>query len=236
MYNIKLFFIFVMIFISILSCSSSKSSSLISDSVLYLTDGEGDWAVRIDDIKIPKETFDKDLIAFMKLNGQNDQQIEIARNDNNTKQIYADKIINDILLLNKAKEEKFFESEEAKSIINSALRNVQIQYYTQYLISEASKNIPTPTEEQARAFYEQAATQIAQQFGITEFSTQTRPSIDQLYKIAFAEQMIQRDISDLKDKAVIERNKDVLGETTFIPSTNMGIGTQEGVLPRGNAN
>lgn len=232
--NIASIIFMSILFVFIVSCDKKGGSSSASDSISYLTVGEGEWVIKIDDTKIPSDAFDKDLKAFMKLNGQPEDQIALAINDNNTKQAYAEKIISDVLLLQKAEEEMFFESEEAMAIMDAALRNIKIQYYTQQLMAEASKNIPDPTEAQARAFFDQAKAQIAQAYGITEFSTQTRPAINQLYKMAFAEQAIQRQIVDLKDKSIVERNNEILGVPSLIPQQGLGQQTQQEILPRGN--
>ena len=79
-------------------------------------------------------------------------------------------------------------------------------------------------------------------YGITEYNTETAPYIAQLYKNAYAEQLVQRDIQDLKDKAVIERNTAVLGEASILPpqigdpnATNTAIMPQSNdLLPRTN--
>lgn len=229
--------VFIILFaISILGCSKNQTSSAENS----LAGGEGEWVVKIDKLTVKQDAFDKDLKAFMQLNGQTEDQINLAKNDNQTKQAYAEKIINDVLLLQKADSEKFFESDEAKAIIDSAIRNIKVQYYTQKIMADASKNIPEPTEDQARAFFEQAKGQIAQMYGITAFNAETRPAINQLYKLAFAEQMVQRDVSDLKDKAVIERNNAVLGAPSLIPGMNtQGNMPQQGgqeLLPRTASN
>ena len=156
----------------------------------------------------------------------------MAKNDKATKQYYSEVLIRDVLLLKKAEEDKFFETEEAKSIMNAAIRTLKAQYYLQKLILEASKNIPDPTTEQAKAFFEQAKEQLSQMYGITEYNTQTMPSINQLYKVAYSEQLVQRDITDLKDKAIIERNNSILGE--FSPLQQGQQIQQTNLLPRGN--
>ena len=191
-----------------------------------------DWVIKIDDLSINQNNFEKDLTASMQYQGANEEQISLAKNDNATKQYYSEVLIRDVLLLKKAEEDKFFESEEAKSIINAAVRTLKAQYYLQRLILEASKNIPDPTPEQARAFFEQAKDQISQMYGITEYNTQTMPTINQLYKVAYSEQLVQRDITDLKDKAIIERNNSVLGEASMISPLQQGA--QTNLLPRGN--
>lgn len=203
------------------------------DAINYLSGGDGDWVIRIDDLTINLNNFEKDLTASMQYQGANEEQISLAKNDNATKQYYSEVLIRDVLLLKKAEEDKFFETEEAKSIINAAVRTLKAQYYLQKLILEASKNIPDPTPEQARAFFEQAKEQLSQMYGITNYSTQTMPTINQLYKVAYSEQLVQRDITDLKDKAIIERNNSVLGEASMIsPLQQQGV--QTNLLPRGN--
>ena len=214
----------------LMSCSNNKGNSTASlDSINYLSGGNGDWVIKIDDLSINQTNFEKDLTAFMKSQGANEDEIALRKNDNFTKQQYAELLISQILLLKKAEEDKFFESEEVKSIINAAIRNIKTQYYSQSLMLEASKNIPDPTPEQARAFFEQASNQLAKMYGITEYNTQNMPAINQLYKVAYAEQVVQREITDLKDKAIIERNNSVLGE--FSP---LQQGQQTNLLPRGN--
>ena len=92
-----------MLFISlamVLSCSNNKSGSTASlDSVNYLSGGEGDWVVKIDNLTINKSIFDSDLTASMKYQGANDEQISLAKNDNATKQYYSEVLIRDVLLL-----------------------------------------------------------------------------------------------------------------------------------------
>ena len=221
-----------LITILLLSCSNKGNSTASLDSISYLSGGDGDWVVKIDDLSINQINFEKDLTASMQYQGANEEQITLAKNDNATKQYYSEVLIRDVLLLKKAEEEKFFESEEAQSIINAAVRTLKSQYYLQRLILEASKNIPDPTPEQARAFFEQAQAQLSQMYGITNYNTQTMPTINQLYKVAYAEQMVQRDITDLKDKAIIERNNSILGEASIMAPLQQGA--QTNLLPRGN--
>lgn len=222
-----------LITILLLSCSNNKGNSTASlDSISYLSGGNGDWVIKIDDLSINQTNFEKDLVAFMKSQGYNDEQIALAKNESATKQQYSEALISQVLLLKKAEEDKFFESEEAQSMINAAIRTFKVQYYSQNLMLEAMKNIPDPTPEQARAFFEQAQAQLSQMYGITNYNTQTMPAINQLYKENYAGQMIQRDITDLKDKAIIERNNSILGEIGIMPPLQQGA--QTNLLPRGN--
>ena len=72
-------------------------------------------------------------------------------------------------------------------------------------------------------------------YGITNYNTQTMTTINQLYKVAYSEQLVQRDITDLKDKAIIERNNSVLGEASMMsPLQQLQQGMQTNLLPRGN--
>ena len=229
----------------IIACSqgnggSSSGSSASSDAVSYLKGGEGEWVLKIDDFTINQTNFMKDLEAALILEGFPPDQIAISLNDANAKQFYADRIIDSILLLKKAEEEKFFETQEAKDFINLSIRNVKYRYYLTKLMADASKNIPDPTPEQAKAFFDQAKQQLTQ-MGITEYNTETAPYIAQLYKNAYAEQLVQRDLMDLKDKAVIERNTAVLGEASILPptigqqNTNAAMPAQSNdLLPRTN--
>ena len=221
-----------LITILLLSCSNNKNSTASLDSISYLSGGDGDWVIKIDDLSINQTNFEKDLVAFMKSQGANDEQIALAKNDSATKQQYSEALISQVLLLKKAEEDKFFESEEAKSMINAAIRTFKVQYYSQNLMLEAMKNIPDPTPEQARAFFELAQTNLSQMYGITNYNTQTMPAINQLYKENYAGQMIQRDLTDLKDKAIIERNNSILGEIGIMPPLQQGA--QTNLLPRGN--
>lgn len=230
--NFKILLISSLAFL-LISCSNKENSTASLDAINYLSGGDGDWVIRIDDLTINLNNFEKDLTASMQYQGANEEQISLAKNDNATKQYYSEVLIRDVLLLKKAEEDKFFETEEAKSIINAAVRTLKAQYYLQKLILEASKNIPDPTPEQARAFFEQAKEQLSQMYGITNYSTQTMPTINQLYKVAYSEQLVQRDITDLKDKAIIERNNSVLGEASMMsPLQQQGV--QTNLLPRGN--
>lgn len=220
--------------ILLISCSNNGGNSTASlDSINYLSGGAGDWILKIDDLTINQTNFDNDLTALMKSQGANEEQIALQINDNATKQYYSEVLIRDVLLLKKAEEDKFFESEEAKSIMNAAIRSLKAQYYLQKLISDAGKNIPDPTPEQARAFFEQAKEQLSQMYGITEYNTQNMPAINQLYKVAYAEQLVQRDITDLKDKAIIERNNSILGDSGII-SPLQQPNQQNNLLPRNN--
>ncbi|TXJ37359.1 SurA N-terminal domain-containing protein [Brachyspira pilosicoli] len=222
MYIKKLFLSLVMLSIFFVSCSKTNTSTS-SDSIAYLQGGEGDWVLKIDDFTINQTNFNKDYKVFlnsMVAQGATPEQIAMIESDNRYKQNYAEDLINQILLLKKAEADKFFETEEAKSTIDATIRNIKAQYYYQKLIEQAASNVPAPTPEQARAFFDQVKTQLAQ-YGITEYNTQTAPAIAQLYKNAYAEQNVQRDIIDLKDKAVIERNNAVLGEATIVPPTTM---------------
>lgn len=230
----------------IIACSqnqgSGSSSSSSSDSIAYLKGGEGDWVLKIDDFTINQTNFNKDLEAALIIQSVPEDQIALYVNDATTKQMYADQLINTVLLFKKAEEEKFFETQEAKDFINFSIRNVKFQYYLAKLIADAAKNIPDPNPEQAQAFFEQVKQQLTQMSGITEYNTETAPYIAQLYKNAYAEQLVQRDIQDLKDKAVIERNTAVLGEASILPpqigdpnATNTAIMPQSNdLLPRTN--
>ena len=232
--NVKILLI-CSIAILLLSCANKANSTASLDSINYLSGGDGDWVIKIDDLSINQTNFENDLVASMQYQGANEEQIALAKNDNATKQYYSEVLIRDVLLLKKAEEDKFFESEEAKSIINAAMRTLKAQYYLQRLILEASKNIPDHTPEQARAFFEQAKDQISQMYGITNYNTQTMTTINQLYKVAYSEQLVQRDITDLKDKAIIERNNSVLGEASMMsPLQQLQQGMQTNLLPRGN--
>ncbi len=72
-----------------------------------------------------------------------------------------------------------------------------------------------------------------QQYGITQYNTETAPYIVQFYKNTYAQQLVERDIQDLKDKAVIERNTAVLGEASILPPQ---IGDNNTALPQQNNN
>ena len=230
----------------IIACSQSQgggsSSSSSSDSIAYLKGGEGDWVLKIDDFTINQTNFNKDLEAALIIQSVPEDQIALYANDAATKQMYADQLINTVLLFKKAEEEKFFETQEAKDFINFSIRNVKFQYYLAKLIADAAKNIPDPNPEQAQAFFDQVKQQLTQMSGITEYNTETAPYIAQLYKNAYAEQLVQRDIQDLKDKALIERNTAVLGEASILPpqigdpnATNTAIMPQSNdLLPRTN--
>lgn len=223
---------------SILACSQTQGgnasgSKTSSDSLAYLKGGEGEWVLKVDDFTINQTNFNKDLQASLVLQGATAEQIAMYANDATTKQIYADQLINSILLINKAEQEKFFETEEAKDFINLSIRNIKFQYYVTKLMADASKNIPDPTPEQAQAFFEQAKQQLAQ-YGITAYNTETAPYIAQFYKNTYAQQLVERDIQDLKDKAVIERNTAVLGEASILPPQ---IGdTNATAIPQGTNN
>lgn len=229
---IKLFLIISSL--AIVSCSeSSKSGSKTSsDSLSYLKGGEGEWVLKIDNFTINQTNFNKDLQASLVLQGADADQIALYANDNQYKQVYADQLINSILLINKGEEEKFFDTQDAQDFINLSIRNIKFQYYVAKLMSDASKNIPDPTEDQIKAFFEQAKPQL-QQYGITQYNTETAPYIVQFYKNTYAQQLVERDIQDLKDKAVIERNTAVLGEASILPPQ---IGDNNTALPQQNNN
>lgn len=218
------------------ACKGS-SKGKIPSSAEYLGAGKGEWLIKIDNLTIKQDIFDRDMVSFMKMSGAQDDQIAYAKTDNRTKQEYAEKLINDILVLKKAEDEKFFDTDEAKDIIYVAVRNIKMQYYLQKLLIDSMKNIPDPTAEQAKAFYDQTKEQIAQ-YGITNFSTETRPYINELYKRAFAEQLVQRNMVDLKDKSIIERNEAILGKPSILPPAGApqggigGLGQQPTLLPR----
>ena len=200
---------------SIIACSqtqggSASGSKTSSDSLAYLNGGAGEWVLKVDNFTINQTNFNKDLEASLVLQGATAEQIAMYANDAATKQIYADQLINSILLLNKAEQEKFFETEEAKDFINLSIRNIKFQYYV--------------TKKQ----------QLTQMYGITAYNTETAPYIAQLYKNAYAQQLVERDIQDLKDKAVIERNTAVLGEASILPPQ---IGdTNATAIPQGTNN
>lgn len=228
MYIKKLFLSLVVLSIFFVSCSKTNTSTS-SDSLAYLQGGEGEWVLKVDDFTINQTNFNKDYKVFLnslREQGATPEQIAMIESDSRYKQNYAEDLINQILLLKKAEIDKFFETEEAKSTIDANIRNFKAQYYYRKLIEQAASNVPNPTPEQAKAFFDQTKdqSQFAQYYGyygITEYNTQTAPAIAQLYKNAYAEQNVQRDIIDLKDKAVIERNNSVLGEATIVPPTTM---------------
>lgn len=207
------FFILDLIIIFVISCSR-VSNCVLSDASAYLSGGQGDWVLKIDNLTINQTNFTKDLVASMIYQGANEDQIALAKNDNATKQYYSEVLIRDILLLKKADADKFFETENSKSILNAIFRSLKAQYYLQSLLIEASKSIPDPTPEQSKAFFEQAKSQLSQ-YGITEYTPQTFPAIVQFYKQTFAQQSVERQIMDLKDAAIIERNDSILGLLTF---------------------
>lgn len=223
--NINKFFILTLIFSTILSCSKKYDSSYS-----YLLNGEGDWVLKIDNMAINKTDFDKDLKASMLYQGANEEQVSLAASDSGTKQYYAELLIRDILLLKKAEEDKFFETEEAKSILNAMIRSLKSQYYLQSLLIEASKSVPEPTPEQAKAFFEQTKQQFLQ-YGITEYNAQTSQAIAQLYKQTFAQQTVERQIMDLKDAAIIERNDAILGQLG-VPTQTLPQSNDNNLLPR----
>ena len=228
MYIKKLFLSLIVFSIFFISCSNTKTTNS-SDSLAYLQGGEGEWVLKVDDFTINQTNFNKDYKVFLnslREQGATPEQIAMIESDNRYKQNYAEDLINQVLLLKKAETDKFFETEEAKSTIDANIRNFKAQYYYRKLIEQAASNVPAPTPEQAKAFFDQTKdqSQFAQYYGyygITEYNTQTAPAIAQLYKNAYAEQNVQREIIDLKDKAVIERNNAVLGEPTIIPPTTM---------------
>lgn len=222
MYIKKVFLSLIVLSIFFVSCSNTKTTNS-SDSLAYLQGGEGEWVLKVDDFTINQTNFNKDFrTALMNEPTIQKDQVELAFNNSQFKQLYAEQLINSILLINKAEEEKFFETEEAKSTIDANIRNFKTQYYYQKLIEQAASNVPAPTPEQAKAFFDQAKDQLQlAQYGITEYNTQTAPYIADIYKRVYAEQNVQREIIDLKDKAVIERNNAVLGEPTIVPPTTM---------------
>ncbi len=216
--NFKKLFLIISSF-SIIACSQSQGSGskASSDSLAYLNGGAGEWVLKIDNFTINQTNFNKDYQASLVLQGATPEDLAMYANNSQYQQLYADQLINSILLLNKAEEEKFFETEEAKDFINLSIRNIKFQYYVTKLMADASKNIPDPTPEHAQAFFEQAKQQLTQMYGITAYNTETAPYIAQLYKNTYAQQLVERDIQDLKDKAVIERNTAILGEASILP-------------------
>lgn len=231
----KLLLIFVS---SIILICCSKKPSISSDTLAYLKDGSGEWVLKIDDLTINQTNFNKDLKASLLSQGATEEQLSLYLNDNQYKQYYSEILIRDSLLLKKAEEENFFDSEDAKAILNLAIRNVKSQYYLQKLLEEASKTIPDPTIDQAKAFFEQVKPQLAQ-YNITEYNTETAPYVAQFYKNTYAQQIVEREISDLKDKAIIDRNTAILGEVSILPpqfgqpNTNTVL-PQNDILPRTN--
>ena len=233
--NLKKLLFVILTLLPVIACSKTQSaSSSSSDSLAYLKGGEGEWVLKIDDLTINQTNFNKDLKASLLSQFATEEQMALYLSNDQFKQYYSEIIIRDALLLNKANEEKFFDSDEAKSVMDVAIRNYKAQYYLQKLMTDAAKTIPEPTAEQAQAFFEQAKPQLAQMYGITEYNTETAPYIAQLYKNAYAEQLVNRDIQDLKDKAVIERNTAVLGEASILPPQ---IGdTNATAIPQGTNN
>ena len=222
---------------SIIACSQGQGGSgskTSSDSLAYLKGGEGEWVLKVDDFTINQTNFNKDFrTTLMNEPSVPKDKVELAFNDAQTKQIYAEQLINSILLINKAEEEKIFESEEAKEYINLAIRNIKMQYYITKLAEEELKNIPELTPEQLKAIFEQGKEQFVQ-YGITEYNAETAPYISQVYKDSYIQQIMARKIQDLKDKAVIERNTAVLGEASILPPQ---IGdTNATAIPQGTNN
>ncbi len=224
--NIFLLLIFVMsIFMS--SCAKSSSGSLSAAAgVDSLTAEGGEWVLKIDNITVYENKFNKEFnMAIERDPNISPEQRALYKNNAMVKQQFLDGLISQILLLNQANSEGFFETDEAKEYLQSTLRMAQLEYYSQKLMEEALLEIPEPTQQQIETIYQQNQAALAQR-GITELNAQTIPYLSQMMKQEQAQQKMMITISDLKDKSVIDRNKDVIGD--IAPTqTDMGIPTTE---------
>ncbi len=218
------------------SCKSSSSSSGSMDTISSLTTEGGEWVLKIDDLTVYEDRFNKEFEYALQMGNRAPEEIALMKNNESVKQEFLDGMISQILLLNTPECQEILQAPEAQEYLSSAFRSLQLNYYTQKLMEEAMLELPEPTQQQIAAMYEQYQVALAQQYGITELNAQTIPYLSQMIKGQQAQQKIYMTVSDLKDKARIDRNKNVIGDIVpTIPGSDAGMGglptgDEEGVL------
>ncbi len=192
---------------------SFSSSNILTNAIETLTSNGGEWVLKIDDITIYEDKFNQEFnFAIERDANMSPTQKAVLKSSEIVKQQFLDGLTSQILLLNNAQSEGFFETKEAKDYIWSALRMVYIEYYTQKLMEEAMEDIADPTPEQIAMVYEQNRVALAQQYGITELNVQAINYISQMMKRDQAQQRVYMMMSELKDKTRIDRNIDIIGK------------------------
>ncbi len=231
--NVLLFLTLAMSVV-LFSCKSSSSSGSV-DSISSLTKEGGEWVLKIDDLTVYENKFNQEFENALLMANRSPEEVALLKNNERAKQEFLDGMISQLLLLNDPKCQEYLATEEAQDFLASAFRSLQVNYYTQKLMENAMNEVPEPQQQQIAAFYEQYKVPLAQQYGITELNAQTIPYLSQMLKSEQAQQVIMMSISDLKDKARIDRNKDIIGDIVpTIPGgqPNMGAveGSEDGVL------
>ncbi len=223
--NIVVVLTFVMS-VFLFSCKSSSSSGSM-DTISALTSEGGEWILKIDDITVYEDKFNQEFEYALQMSNRPAEEIALLKNNERAKQEFLDGMISQILLLNDPACQEFLKSEEAVAFLQSAFRSLQVQYYSQKLMEQAMTEIPEPTQQQIAGIYQQNAAALAQQYGITELNAQTIPYLSQMIKGEQAQQKIMIMVNDLKDKARIDRNKDIIGDIVpTIPGAQPNMGTQ----------
>ncbi len=208
------------------SCKGQSSSSAATSGLNSLTTQGGDWILKIDDMTIYEDQFNKEFEFALTMRGATAEQIALTKNNPTAKQQYLDELIGQVLLLKDPESETFFNDPENVAFLESAFRSFKIQYYTQKLMEEAVLDIPEPTQDQIAGVYEQNKVALAQQYGITELNSQTIPYISQMIKGEQAQQKVLIMVSDLKDKSIIDRNKELIEITPTATDINSMTSTQ----------
>lgn len=200
--------------ILISSCAAKSGGGITAagSGLDSLTAQGGEWILKIDDMTVFEDKFNKEFEYALTMRGGSPEQIALAKNNPTAKQQFLDELIGQILLLTDPEAQAFFESEDNKDFLVSAFRSFQVQYYSQKLMEDAMLEMPEPTQQQIAGLYEQHKAALAQQYGITELNSQTIPYISQMIKQEQAQQRVLISISDLKDRARIDRNKDIIGD------------------------
>ncbi len=215
--------------IFILSCKGSKNNATSS-----LTREGGEWVLKIDDTTVYEDQFNKEYEFALKMSGRPADQVALLKNNQGAKQEFLEGLISQVLILEDAEEKEFFETEEAKDYMDTAYRSLKVQYYTQKMMEESLKEIPEPTQQDIANFYNQFRNELMAE-GVTELNAQTIPYLSQLIKGQQAQQKMMIIVTDLKDKSVVERNKEIIGETMIPGSQQQQMPPQVQVPPQGDA-
>lgn len=213
----KIYIYLITVFLAIFFIASCKKDG--RNSVGSIGKEGGEWVLKIDKLTVYQNQFEKEYDFALQMSGNyTPEQISILKNNDRAKQEFLEGLISQILVLKKADEEKFFESEEAKDFLDYAYRSIQVQHYTQKMLEKAMETVADPTQQEITAFYNQYKNELAAEMGVTELNANTIAYLSQYVKTQQAQQNIMREITDLKDKSIIERNKAVIGDMTAIPA------------------
>lgn len=202
-----------------ISCKSQGDSSVLEGP----RNKEGEWIAKInfdsDSFVIYEGQFENEFEQMLEQAGVPKAQRAMSMESVEYKQQAIDTLISEYLVVKKAEENDFFESEEAKRYIASQMRKAKMQYYFQkkYMSEEKLAEIEAagmPSEENLRAVYEQYKDSLAER-GYTEYNEETKQYLAKLLgrqqTMMGVQQKIQSEINSLKEQYVIEKNDNILG-------------------------